>query len=139
MNIKRRLARAICLLTLAAAASPVVAQPAHLLRDILTGNDSFAGEANPSALTPFGAKLAFVAVEESLGVEVWISDSESRRTYLLADICRGYCTDGPEIVGAVGSTLFFIEARSQYAERLLWASDGTPRGTHPVFDGTEVL
>ncbi|HXT19220.1 MAG TPA: hypothetical protein VN923_00570, partial [Thermoanaerobaculia bacterium] len=138
MSLGRRLAPALSLLAFIIA-SPALGQPAHLLRDIAAGRERFSADANPNSLTAFGAKVAFVASEERIGTEVWVTDSEARRTSTLGDICRGYCNDGPEIVGALGPTLFFLEARSLAAERLLWASDGTPKGTHPVLDGAEVL
>jgi len=134
MILSRLLTRASCVLALAAAASPVVAQPAHLLRDIVTGDDRFGGDANPGQLTPFGSKLAFAATEATIGYEVWISDAESHRTYTLGDICHGYCTDGPKMVGALGPTVFFLQRRAPSSERLLWASDGTVRGTRSVLE-----
>ncbi|HET9766312.1 MAG TPA: hypothetical protein VFS60_05670, partial [Thermoanaerobaculia bacterium] len=98
---------------------------------MVTGNDQFAGGSYPADLTAFGAKVAFTAEEDSIGREVWVTDSETGRTRPLGDLCKDCGGNGPKIVGAVGPTLLFVEPRGK---RLLWASDGTARGTHAVLD-----
>ncbi|HXT21195.1 MAG TPA: ELWxxDGT repeat protein, partial [Thermoanaerobaculia bacterium] len=80
----------------------------------------------------------FTASARSIGREIWIADGESHRTYPLGDLCRGSCDIEPRIVGTVGSTLFFVESRASNTERLLWASDGTPRGTRALLDSAGV-
>ena len=140
MGNGRRLLLALGLLLLAATSA--AAQPAHsvahLVRDLVPGSDHLGGDSHPGWLTPFGSKVAFIATQESIGREVWISDGETRRTDSLGDICRGSCT-GPIMVGSLGSTLFFTENRVEYGARLLFASDGTARGTRPVSDDLDVL
>lgn len=86
----------------------------------------------------------FIGVDDAHGEEIWITDGTAAGTRLLADICPGPCSSSGDrfpysmktAVGTVaGKTYFLAFPHPENAvspDYELWATDGTPGGTHRV-------
>ncbi|HFC04258.1 MAG TPA: hypothetical protein ENJ55_01015, partial [Rhizobiales bacterium] len=98
----------------------------QLVKDINPGTNW----SNPTQLTAFGDKVAFVADDGTNGTEVWISDGTSAGTMMLKDINPGAGMGNPDNLAVLnGSLIFFANQSDGAGGRGLWTSDGTPGGT----------
>lgn len=73
-----------------------------------------------------GDKLLFVGRDTAHGAELWATDGSPEGTLLLADTLPGPGDGLPAELTVAGDQVFFR------ANGLLWVSDGTAFGTHPV-------
>ncbi len=67
------------------------------------------------------------------GNELWRTDGTPWGTWMVVEICPGYCDGFPYFPTTVGSQIFFGADDGEHGSEL-WASDGTPAGTHMVAD-----
>jgi ELWxxDGT repeat protein len=94
------------------------------------------GASYPYVLTVVGTALYFTADDHVHGRELWRSDGTASGTQMVADTApanSGDYTDGPYLLGALGSTLFF-SVRNSFTTRDLWTTDGTLAGTKLLAD-----
>ncbi|HIF90627.1 MAG TPA: hypothetical protein EYQ58_03685, partial [Candidatus Poseidoniales archaeon] len=82
-----------------------------------------------------GNKIFFGATKNTQwqdgGVELWTSDGTANGTYLVKDICPGYCNSYPRNFFTLGDIVFF-SANDGTNGTELWRSDGTESGTMMV-------
>src|SRR5215471_19958437 len=118
--------------------APVVAPPAHRVKDI---NPGLSGDYSAEALVTT-AKASFFEATVAGNTGLWITDGTAQGTRFLEDAPSGREEDpadfpkiisprpgGPPLfvsVGMVDSRLFFAN------NGFLWSSDGTPEGTRPM-------
>ncbi|WP_265593963.1 ELWxxDGT repeat protein [Haloferula sp. BvORR071] len=84
----------------------------------------------PTAFAVRGQKLYFVADDERLGAEPWVSDGSPEGTHLLKDINRGEY--GSQVSGfhQLGNEVYF--SANDGKQRRLWRTDGSLKGTKPL-------
>lgn len=132
MDMKNLRLAVFGILLFAVADSSVHAAPPELVRDLAT-RAVFPQGSFPTSFQVVDNRLVFVAAEPSSGAELWSSDGTEAGTRLLADICPGPCSSGPQPLGQTGGLTFWIASPgglSQPAQ--LWRSDGTLEGTWPL-------
>jgi ELWxxDGT repeat protein len=79
-----------------------------------------------------GNRIYFSAHNNTLGMELWVSDGIAKGTKMLKDIYPGKPSANPQFLGRLGKNLYF--AASNQDGRELWKTDGTPEGTQMVKD-----
>ena len=93
---------------------------------------------SPANLTTLGTKVLFGATDGTSGRELWVTDGDNltpANTFSLADISAGATGSNPNILGVIGSTLYFSANDFPGANgRELWKTDGTSLGTVLVKD-----
>jgi len=120
-----------------AAAAPLAAQTASLVKDINT-------ESGPAGslferLTAVGGNLFFTAAGPVAGQELWVSDGTAAGTRALLDPCPGTCGSGITFLGSLGNVLLFNQRQANPpAGDQLWRSDGTAQGTFPLAPGVSL-
>src|SRR4029079_6482194 len=83
-------------------------------------------------------RVYFLGTDPNHGYEMWSSDGTKGGTRLLVDSCPGSCDgsvswDSSLRTYAAGGRVFFWSAAD------LWATDGTPQGTHSVYHSDQFL
>jgi ELWxxDGT repeat protein len=135
------LARTLSILFLAVFLQTVpltAAAPARLVADLNTSislPNPGLGVSGP--LLQFGGKVLFAAYEPGSGVELWGSDGTDVGTAMVRDICPGYCSSSPKLIGTAGAAgkevaAFFIQSDLPSE---LWRTDGTREGTFSLATG----
>ena len=122
-------------LLLLAAAPPLGAQTAYLVRDIETSTSGVQGPGGFVQAFSTGKRVFFSAEEASVGSELWVTDGTGAGTELLVDACAGTCSSAAQPLGAAGQVAFFLIGPDpeQFSQpNLLWSSDGTRRGTRAL-------
>jgi large repetitive protein len=104
---------------------------------VLTGCDGGCPTASAFVATEsHTGGLLFAGSDVAHGLELWITDGTGPGTRRLTDICPGPCSGlggGAEpSLGACASGTYFVAAPDPDNERELWATDGTPEGTHRI-------
>jgi ELWxxDGT repeat protein len=88
-----------------------------------------------SAINPLvriGNRLIFANGDDTLGVEIWVSDGTQGGTHMLLDATPGM-DNGSFILTATADRVFFIAGDSlNTAGQQLWVTDGTLPGTHAI-------
>ncbi|HEX4965557.1 MAG TPA: hypothetical protein VF173_32405 [Thermoanaerobaculia bacterium] len=83
-----------------------------------------------------GGGLLFVGADPQYGQELWITDGTGPGTRRLTDACPGTCSgfaDGGEpSPGSFAGGTYVVATTEPDYERELWATDGTPEGTHRI-------
>ncbi len=97
---------------------------ASLVADLAPGSTG----SNPSALTPFGGGVYFVADDTVSGRELWYSDGTATGTRLIADLVAGSGGANPRSLTPYGTDLYFVAT----PQTVLWRTNGTTAGTTPV-------
>jgi ELWxxDGT repeat protein len=93
----------------------------------------FAGS-EPGELTELDGRLVFRADDGERGPALWTSDGTAAGTRLVRDpLPRSAAHLGPDLLRAVGQTLFFV-APTTRKRAGLWKSDGTSDGTSLLID-----
>lgn len=79
----------------------------------------------------FNNEIYFIADDGIHGNEIWKTDGTSNGTILLKDINKGESSAAIEKfhVDEINNKLLFYATNTNYSERKLWSSDGTPDGT----------
>ncbi len=99
-------------------------------------------------LTPSASLLFFAGTDSATGTELWVSDGTAGGTHRVLDLLPGVAgsidpypafltvprPDKPPIAALATRNLAFFAADDGLHGRELWASDGTPGGTHLVLD-----
>lgn len=115
-----------------AGASRVHAAHPELVRDLATRAVLPEGSF-PGSFQVVGNRVVFVAGQPASGAEIWGSDGTEAGTRLLADVCPGPCSSGPQLLGRTARLTFWIASPGALNEPAqLWRSDGTPEGTWPL-------
>jgi ELWxxDGT repeat protein len=98
------------------------------LKDIISGSSG----GGASQFTVVGDTLFFLAYTVANRYTIWKTNGTTSGTVMVKDTCSG-CSSvydtAPHHFTAVGDTLFFVGARSQYQRVGVWVSDGTTSGT----------
>jgi ELWxxDGT repeat protein len=128
---------ALCLLAFVLLSVPPAASAATAER-IADLTPSGTGSPYPTSieiLTPvsLGQKAVFSATEPSSGSELWASDGTSTGTELLLDLCPGYCSSYPALLGAIGRSAVFLSSDIGLRSRI-WRTDGTKQGTALILE-----
>lgn len=118
---------------LLAVAASVQAAPPALVRDLAAGAGTPQGSF-PHSFQVVGNRVVFVAGPTGFGTdEIWSSDSTEAGTRLLADVCPGPCSSGPQPLGRTAGLTFWIASPGGLVgPAQLWRSDGTLEGTWPL-------
>lgn len=69
------------------------------------------------------------------GSEIWVGNGRKPRLELLRDVAVGAASANPRAAITLGESLLFTTSDSVNGQ-LLWASDGTPKGTRPLAGGS---
>jgi ELWxxDGT repeat protein len=85
-------------------------------------------------MAALGDKVFHNAHQAATGYELWVTDAKSGETLLLRDGLAGPESSWPTSFIAAGSTMYFT--MDDGTGRRVWASDGTPAGTHRLGDST---
>ncbi|MCB1036444.1 MAG: hypothetical protein KDD47_21640, partial [Acidobacteria bacterium] len=103
----------------------VSAQPVELAADLIPGLPAAGFLSTPRSYGTFGDRAVFETFDG-----LWISDGTATGTYPLGSSCS-ICREDPRFFKASSSRLYWLAA-APLGERLLWSSDGSPRGAAPV-------
>ncbi|HWN41866.1 MAG TPA: ELWxxDGT repeat protein [Thermoanaerobaculia bacterium] len=131
MSLSRPAKRALLLVLFAATAH---GQNASLVRDIRTTGEETGIFSVPESFAVLREdRVLFAAGDRNTGQELWVTDGTSSGTRLLEDVCPGYCSSAPVVVGVVdGVALLLLNTREEATLWQLWRSDGTEAGTYPL-------
>ena len=97
----------------------------------------------PEQVTALGDGAIFVSRSPENRRTVWWTDGTSAGTHLVVDPCPPPCegTDPIEVLGSTTSGVAFFDARDPSLgafERNLWRTDGTPAGTYPLLNASQI-
>ncbi len=120
------------------APAPVRCQPAYMVADLgttsLYGYSLWNGPLSESLTV--GGKFYFFADDGVHGRELWRSDGTALGTFLVRDLCPGFCgTRYPDwgALAALGEDLLFVADDGVHGLEL-WITNGTAVGTRLVAD-----
>ena len=113
-------------------AAALAQPPAHLLKDIRTGNGAAVSE-GPQELCRVGSTVFFRVHHTLTGRELWATDGTAAGTRLVKDIRVGNICSIPEHLVAFNGKCYFT-ADDSFNGNELWMSDGTTAGTVMVKD-----
>jgi len=116
-----------------AAAAPLAAQTATLVKDINTRSDT-AGSLFEH-LTAVGGNLFFTTSGQVTGEDLWVSDGTAAGTRDLLHPCPGSCGSGVTFLGSLRKVLLFSEDGAFFGGYQLWRSDGSAPGTFRLAPG----
>lgn len=103
---------------------------AHLVKDIITGDNVPNFGSDPNQFCEFKGKVFFRATSAEAGVELWESDGTKAGTRLVADVFPGTMSSYPTGLTVMGDKMFFTAREA--SGNFLWATDGTTAGTKRV-------
>ncbi len=97
----------------------------------------------PEQVTTLGDGAIFVSRSLENRKTVWWTDGTSAGTRLVVDPCPPPCegTDPIEVLGSTTVGVAFFDARDPALgpfERNLWRTDGTPGGTYPLLNASQL-
>lgn len=111
----------------------VEAQAPFMVADIATAQvPTYSYPAYPLAIAELNGIYYFTAEDGIHGRELFRSDGTADGTWLVRDICPGFCSSvGPAVMAAMDGRLYFSADDGEHGFEL-WTSDGTAQGTQMV-------
>lgn len=122
---------------------PYIAGPTSATFGLLKNIAPDLGYSNPQSLINVGGTLYFSAFGETTGRELWRVADPNIGAELVADLAAGATGSNPtELTAFNGKLVFAALPTGSPTPKVLYISDGTPAGTHPLKDlgpGTNLI
>jgi ELWxxDGT repeat protein len=114
---------------------PYIAGPTSGTFSLLKNIAPDLGYSNPQSLINVGGVLYFSAFSDTTGRELWKVSDPNVGAELVADLAGGATGSNPsELTAFDGKLIFAALPTGSPTPKVLYISDGTPAGTHPLKD-----